>query len=216
MAKYKFHCSGHHNGRQEVTFASDLNTTPTITRVFGDELSLWQPQPAPQPAPQPQPTTLAATVGPASVSDSGQRYYILPAELVDSVSRTPHWPARAVQERIFGWLQRQDVARAAAQFSAGEEGQREELLAFYRQLVISVSATQKVPHPLRTRICQRFDGADGTGGCFCSGGQLEHCGVRSGGGVSAGPAGLGTLPLTRLRAPAHTVPGAAVGGGEGG
>ena len=24
-----------------MTFASDLNTTPTITRVFGDELSLW-------------------------------------------------------------------------------------------------------------------------------------------------------------------------------
>ena len=117
---------------------------------------------------------------PVSDYPAGGGYaWVLPREVVDSVSRSPCWHTTAPTpaapapdsastsasagvgdgsgggggrlERIFGWVKAQSISTALSQWRLAEQtrqpeddGQRDEILAFYRQLVISVSATQKV------------------------------------------------------------------------
>ena len=117
---------------------------------------------------------------PVSDYPAGGGYaWVLPREVVDSVSRSPCWHTTAPTpaapapdsastsasagvgdgsgggggrlERIFGCVKAQSISTALSQWRLAEQtrqpeddGQRDEILAFYRQLVISVSATQKV------------------------------------------------------------------------
>jgi hypothetical protein len=114
----------------------------------------------------PPPTTTTTTTttnrgcggaaGAAKRENSG--FTVTRRERADAVSRSACWVgpgARATLQRIFGWVRmreaelgldhaerphRGSVVTAEAELEAG----REELLAFYRQLVISTSATRIV------------------------------------------------------------------------